>query len=173
MCVFLWRQGIIFGGCPVYFLNTYSVLYIWSNQKYGLILTLDTDWVHFQLIGMDPQLSHLCREGKTLVVRPLKKNYFFMCVFSHRTHKRRNMNKEENCDIVSIVLSTIIYIYVHQYREFMPEISFYQRRYIAAYPTTLQYCIYIVNERVDKTGLKKMFYLFLHCRCKKVVEMRG
>ena len=27
-------------------------------------------------------LSHWCREGKTLVVRPLKKN-FFMCVFPH------------------------------------------------------------------------------------------
>ena len=26
-------------------------------------------------------LSHWCREGKTLVVRPLKKNYFFMYVF--------------------------------------------------------------------------------------------
>ena len=25
-------------------------------------------------------LSHWCREGKTLVVRPLKKNTFFMCL---------------------------------------------------------------------------------------------
>ena len=28
-------------------------------------------------------LSHECREGKTLVVRPLKNNLFFMCVFPY------------------------------------------------------------------------------------------
>ena len=32
-------------------------------------------------------LSHWCREGKTLVVRPLKKNTFFMCVFPYLDYK--------------------------------------------------------------------------------------
>ena len=38
-------------------------------------------------------ISHWCREGKTLVVRPLKKNTFFMCVFPKKllffSQKRR------------------------------------------------------------------------------------
>ena len=28
-------------------------------------------------------LNHWCRDGKTLVVRPLKKNTFFICVFPY------------------------------------------------------------------------------------------
>ena len=43
--------------------------------------------IHFRLYYKKKKwhgpLSHWCREGKTLVVRPLKKNTFFMCVFPY------------------------------------------------------------------------------------------
>ena len=39
------------------------------------------NWKEKEKIVDHGPLSHWCREGKTLVIRPLKKTHFFMCVF--------------------------------------------------------------------------------------------
>ena len=41
-------------------------------------------------------LSHKCREGKTLVVPPLKKT-LFSCVSSHREGAKKNSTYKETC----------------------------------------------------------------------------